>query len=228
MNENIEKTLVSSSGVDVSGSNISATAAAITQNNAEMKDKSMARILAYTLFKPMFELIYNSIKVANGLPDRADFIVDVNTANDDALLGGQLVQLCSIYAQIAATPIPVLQPQGLIEMAKTMTGCGDEEISKYFSIPQPTEEEMAAQAEQKAMAEEDRLRQASIADAQVQLALAQTAKTEVETDELIKKGEDNRLRSEEESLRAFKKLDLQEAELIYEMENPEANVSISR
>lgn len=226
--ENVEKTLVSSAGVDVTGSNISATAVAATVNSAEMKDKSMARVLAYTLFKPMFSLIYNSIKDENGLPSRADFRVDVNTANDDAMLGMQLVQAGTMFAQFAQAGIPIVSPQGMIEMAKTLTGCGDEEISKYFSVPQPTEEEMAAQAEAQRKAEEMEARQASLVDAQVQLAIAQVAETEVRTAELVKKGEDDRLRAEEESIRAFKKLDLQEAELIYEMENPEANVSISR
>lgn len=228
MNENIEKTLVSSAGVDVSGSNISATAAMITQNNAEMKDKSMARVLAYTLFKPLFTIIYNSIKDENGLPERGDFRVDVNTANDDALLGAQLIQLTSLYAQVAATPIPVLQPQGLIEMAKTMTGCGDEEIAKYFSIHQPTEQELAAQAKMEEEAAIDKARQATLVDAQVRLTLAQIAELEVNSAETIKNGEDKRLRNEEESIREFKKLDFKEAELIYEMENPDRNISVSR
>lgn len=228
INETVEKTLVSSAGVDVSGSNVSATAAAITQNNAEMKDKSMARVLAYTLFKPLFGLIYDAIKVENNLPNRADFRVDVNTANDDALLGMQLTQLASMYAQWAQAGIPILQPQGMIEMAKTMTGCSDEEMSKYFSIPQPTEEEMAAQAEaaeKQAIAEE---RQNTLLDVQVQLAIAQVAKTEVETSELIKTGEAKRIREEEDSLRNFQKLELQKAEIAYEMENPDQNLTVSR
>lgn len=228
INETVEKTLVSSSGVDVTGSNISATAAIISQNNAEMKDKSMARVMAYTMFKPVFGLIYDAIKDENGLPSKADFIVDVNTANDDAMMGAQLMQLGSVFAQWSQAQVPVINPQGMIEMAKTMTGAGDEEIAKYFSIPQPTEEELAAQAAAQEKADIMEARQATLVDAQVQLAIAQVAKTEVETAEIVKKGEDDRLRSEEESLRAFKKLDLQEAELIYEMENPEANVSVSR
>ncbi|MGL5964471.1 MAG: portal protein [Fusobacteriaceae bacterium] len=228
MNETIEKTLVSSSGVDVTGSNVSATAAVITQNNAEMKDKSMARILAYTLFKPLFSLIYNAVKVENGLPSRSDFIVDVNTSNDDAMLGSQLVQLSSLFAQLSQAGIPILDPQGMVEMAKTMTGCSDEEIAKYFKVPQPTEQEMMAQQEAVAKQAEMEARQSSLVDAQVQLACAQVAKTEVETAELIKKGEDDRLRSEEESLRAFQKLELQKAELEFEMTNPETNLSVSR
>ncbi|MGL5581047.1 MAG: portal protein [Cetobacterium sp.] len=228
VNDTIEKTLLSSTGVDVSGSNVSATAAAITQNNAEMKDKAFARVLSYTFFKPLFELIYNAIKVEYGFPSRADFRVDVNTANDDAVLGSQLVQLGAMFSQWSQAPIPVLQPQGMLEMAKTMTGCSDEELAKYFSIPQPTEEEMMAQQEQMMKQKEMEERQNSLMDAQVQLAIAQVAKTEVETSELIKNGDSKRTREEEESLRDFQKLELQKTEIAYEMANPDSNLTISR
>lgn len=228
VNDTVEKTLVSSSGVDVTGSNISATAAMISQNNAEMKDKSMARVLAYTMFKPVFGLIYNAIKDANGLPSKADFIVDVNTANDDAMMASQLMQLATMFSQVSQAQLAILPPQGMIEIAKTMTGASEEEMSKYFFLPQPTEQEMMAQQAAQEKADIAEARQASLVDAQVQLAVAQVVKTEVETAELVKKGEDDRLRAEEESLRAFKKLDLQEAELVFEMENPEATVSVSR
>lgn len=54
--------VMSAVGVDVTGANMSATAAAITANSADMKDKVIARVLAYTLFRPLFKGIYNILR----------------------------------------------------------------------------------------------------------------------------------------------------------------------
>lgn len=62
LQNNSKEDMASSVGVDVTGANMSATAAAITANSADMKDKVIARVLAYTLFKPLFEGIYDIIK----------------------------------------------------------------------------------------------------------------------------------------------------------------------
>lgn len=54
--------VATAAGVDVTGANMSATAAAITANSADMKDKVIARVLAYTLFQPLFSGIYELIR----------------------------------------------------------------------------------------------------------------------------------------------------------------------
>lgn len=214
--------IVTAAGVDVTGSNISATAAMISANSADMKDKVIARTLAYTLFKPMFKKVYDIIRVGTQLPLSGDFQIDVNTANDDGILGSQLMQLGNMFAQWSQSGSPILTPPGMLNMAKAITGLGDEEILSYFPMPaEPTPEEQQEAAIQKQIALESQVKQVELMDAQMQLAVAQIAKTEQETQELILDGEANRLRKEEESVVKFKQMELKERELEAEIESGE-------
>ncbi|TOB10071.1 hypothetical protein CGK12_24765, partial [Vibrio parahaemolyticus] len=65
--------------------------------NMEMQDKKFSKAFALSFMKPLFEKIYKLMKkedykiehndtVINGssLPSRYDFVVDVNTSNDNA------------------------------------------------------------------------------------------------------------------------------------------------
>lgn len=216
---NVDRNIMSSVGVDVSGANMSATAAQITANSADLKDKVMAKTFAYSAIRPLFKSIYNLVRAIEGasqMPKVVDFQVDVNTANDEGILSNQLIQLATAFAQI---------PEGVImkqEVAKTITGLSEEEVVKYFPMPpQPTEEEMMAaqqaEAEAKAEAQELASLQKGLLEAQVALAVAQVAVEEVKAQELILNGQAERDRAKEESVRKFKALDLKGVELTAEL-----------
>lgn len=260
LTQSYKEDVMSFTGVDVSGSGISATAAAITANSADLKDKVIARTLSYTLFRPLFEGIYDIIvaedlvigEVPNpqleqaqagvdagelppevmmeipetltirgaDLPDRGDFLIDVNTANDDAMLQSQLVNLMSLGAQL---------PPGLVnmqEVAAEFTGMDASEVARFFPVtPAPTEEDLALERATKEMA----LEQARL---QLEIMKAEMSKTAVETFEIEKKIETNiadaeakRLRDEEKSLREFKVLEMKEIELKAEVGGEEIQIS---
>ena len=252
--------ITSSVGIDVTGSNISATAAAITANSADMKDKVIARTLAYTLFRPLFEGIYNIIVSENlhigeipnpqvqqaqaqvergelppevmaeipqvlpvsgaDLPSVSDFIIDVNTANDEAILNGQLINLLTMFAQM---------PQGLVdnaEIAAQLTGLSKEEVAKFFPAPpEPTPEQQQMQQ----MAEQIQMETAQLNNelmkGQVGKVAAETIKIEEELKIKIDKAAEEALRAEEESLQQFKILELKEKELNAELSGQEIKVS---
>lgn len=223
---------VSAVGVDVTGGNMSATAAAITANSADLKDKVIARVLSYTLFKPLFEGLYNIIRdedltigqmpgpidpmtgqpgaqvdiTGSSLPKVSEFVVDVNTVNDDAVLANQLIQLGNTFAQWAQAQQPLLNAQTMVGIAKRITGLDDQGISEFFTVPQPSEEEMVMQQEQ--MAEQKELSELNkeMLRAQVGTAGALAAKTEQETVEMIKDGSARRKRDEEKSVVNFEEV----------------------
>ncbi|MGL5583767.1 MAG: portal protein [Cetobacterium sp.] len=212
---NVDRNIMSSVGVDVTGANMSATAAQITANSADLKDKVMAKCFAYSAIRPLFKSIYNLVRAIEGatqMPKVADFQVDVNTSNDDGVLAQQLVQLATIFAQL---------PEGTImkqEVAKAVTGLSEEEVVKYFPLPaQPTEEDMAKQAEAEAEAKDVADKQKALLEAQVALTVAQVAVEEVKAQEMILDGQAERERAKEDSVRKFKALDLKGVELTAEL-----------
>lgn len=252
MTNSTQQDLMSSVGVDVSGANISATAAAITANSADLKDKVIARTLAYTLFRPLFEGLYDIIvgedlvigeidnpQVAQAqemglgedviaqipaklpirgseLPSSADFIIDVNTANDDAMLNSQIMNLITLFAQI---------PPGLVntqEIAAQLTGLSEEEVLRFFpEAPGPTEEQqMMEQAQMEVQLETSRLSIEMMKGEMAKTAI-ETVKKEREVLEMIADSEAKRMRDQEKSLQEFKKLELKEKEMTYEMETGE-------
>lgn len=243
-------------GVDVSGSGISATAAAITANSADLKDKVIARTLAYTLFRPLFEGIYDIIVSENlrigemdnpqiaeaqagvqagqldpsvleqippvlpvsgaDLPDVSDFIIDVNTANDDAMLNSQILNLMTMASQL---------PPGLIniqEVAAQFTGIPVEEVVKYFPVaPAPSEEDAMLEQAQKEMALEQGRLGLELIKADVAKKAAECFEIEEDVARKAAESESKVLREEEESLQKFKVLELKELELRHELETGE-------
>lgn len=165
--------MLSATGIDVTGANMSATASAITANSADMRDKIIAKSLAYTLIRPLFARIYSIIRsenlplgavpdtsvpmqpgmppvmkviTGNMLPVSTEFRIDVNTVNDDTVLANQLIQLGNTFATWAQSPNPIMSPAGMVSIAKKITGMDDTEIAEYFSVPAPvppTPEQMA-------------------------------------------------------------------------------------
>lgn len=247
-------------GVDVSGSGISATAAAITANSADLKDKVIARTLSYTLFRPLFEGIYDIIvsedlvigeipnpQVAEAqagvesgelpqevlmeipqtlpirgadLPNVSDFVIDVNTANDDAMLNSQLLNLMTMMAQI---------PQGLVnvqEIAAQFTGMPVHLVAKFFPIaPQPSEEDMMIEQAQKEMALEQGALSLEMMKGEMTKLAAETFEIEKKVELNVAESEAARLRAEEKSIREFKVLEMKEKELTAELEGNQIQIS---
>lgn len=260
LTQNYKEDAMSAVGVDVSGANISATAAAITANSADMKDKVIARTLAYTLFRPLFEGIYDilvseNIKIGEvpnpqiqeamagiqsgelpqevlmeipemlpitgaDLPDVADFLIDVNTANDDAILNSQIINLVSLFAQI---------PQGLVdtrEVAAQLTGLSIEEIGKFFPVaPEPTPEQQEQQAAVEQLQMEAALLNNDLLKSQVGKTAAETFQIEQKIEQDVKDAESKRLREEEKSIQEFQRLELKTAEMEAELRGEKIQIS---
>ena len=243
---------VSAVGVDVTGANMSATAAAITANSADLKDKVIARVLSYTLFKPLFEGLYNIIRdedlvigktqpqqdpatgqmvepmdiTGSSLPKVSEFVVDVNTVNDDAVLANQLIQLGNTFAQWAQAQQPLLNAQTMVGIAKRITGLDDQGISEFFTIPQPTQEEMMMQQEQMMEQKEVTELNKEMLRAQVGTAAALAAKTEQETVELVKDSAARRKREEEKSVVNFEEVGIKKRK--QDLEEVVAGVDLSK
>lgn len=244
---------VSAVGIDVTGANMSATAAAITANSADMKDKVIARVLAYTLFRPLFKGIYDIIRsedlkigeipgqqdpesgamspptpiTGTSLPKSIEFQIDINTSNDDGILANQLIQLGNTFAQWSQVQSPMLTPTTMTKIAEKVTGLGAQEIAEYFSIPQPSEEEMMMQQKQMQDQAEMTELQKDLLRAQVGNAAAITAKTEQEMVEMIVDGETKRKNDASKVLIEMEKVDLKKRELEFEMETGQS-IQISK
>lgn len=207
--------------------NIAASTMSMAIHNAEMKDKKIAKSLAYTMIRPLFELMYNSIRDENltfdvdtpegpqpfqgsQLPERSEFYIDVNTANDDAMQAQQLNNVAQMVGQLSQMPSTVMTPENLYNLASAILKASDiNEVDAYLSNPaanQPSPEELAMQ-QQKAMEAEQR--QNDLLDAQVGVAVAQQAKLEVETSEIIKDGDAKRKLEEQKMLLEMERLEIE-------------------
>ena len=213
---------------------ISATAVAASVHNAEMSDKKIAKALAQSLVRPMFELIYNIMRDeglmfeveteegampvdASQLPKRSSFYIDVNTANDDAAQVQQLTSVMLTAMQLAQAPSTVVTPVNQYNIFKEILKRSDihnvEDFLTDPTPPEPTPEEQAMQAQQQQMQMEQMALGNETAKANLQLMAAQIARAEVETDELIKEKAAERLRAQEKSMIEFQKLELKKQEL---------------
>lgn len=233
LNASARDDMASSAGVDVTGaSGISATAAAITANAADLKDKVIARVLSYTLFKPLFEGLYEiiqneDIKIGEvvdqmgmvkpirggSLPKHSNFVIDVNTGKDDDILATNLITLGNTFAQWSQIQNAVMTPASYLAIAKQVLGLSEEEVKLYFHVKEPTPEEQAAAAQQQLDQFEMTGLNKELLKAQVGLAAADVAKKQQEVVEMIEDGKAKR-----EELRAkiaidFKKTELKEREL---------------
>ncbi|HDZ3730327.1 TPA: hypothetical protein RSW61_001925 [Vibrio harveyi] len=126
LSENVSKVKGNALSPDLSGSlnNVAASTVAMAVQNMEMKDKKFSKAFALSFMKPLFEKIYLLMKkedypiehngtVINGssLPSRYDFVVDVNTSNDNARIAGQLMNIAMAEAQLSQAKSPLITPQ---------------------------------------------------------------------------------------------------------------------
>lgn len=213
-----DRIISTSVGSLVSGgalNNAAASTVAMTLANEEMKDAVIAKSFAWTLVKPLFELMYETIReidmpipvddpsgqmpMLNGgsLPPRPDFTIDINTANDDSIKAMSLTQILTLIAQTAAMPIPLIDGQKAYNIAAELCKLqGIDNPEDFFldpsKAPEPTPEEQQAQAEQAQQDAAAKQIAMDLQEAQVQLAAINALRAEKEIEEMLKNGAINR------------------------------------
>lgn len=215
--------------------NMSATGVAISTHNTEMKDKRIAKSLAYTMIRPLFEMMYFMIQeealplevegmvpTETGemvpqvvpfdsalLPKRSDFYIDVNTATDDALQVQTLSQVSMALAQLSAMPSNVITPVNLYNIGKRMLKAADiSEVDDYLTDPSTQQPSPEEQQMAMAQAEEERRRAADMAEAQLGSVAAQQNLVETQTEELIKMNNWKREVDEKQMLIEMEKIEV--------------------
>lgn len=219
--------------------NSTAAAVSMVMGNQELKDKRIGGTLARTLVKPMFEGLYRilreeavNMKLDDGsvfnssqLPKLANFVVDINTVNDDAVVNGTLANILQIDATIGNAAGNVNAREIYKRMLKTVGGMTSEEVETYLPTkPQPTEEEVMKQQALEVAQFKQLESNISKTDAEIRSILIDIARKEAETSELIRDGVSQRQRAEEDSLRKFKELDIKAAHLGVEVSTAEHDV----
>lgn len=222
--------------------NVASQTMSMAISNSNMKDKVIAKSLANTFVKPMFERIYDVLREAaidleldepideqgtvifnsSQLPEQSKWFIDVNTSNDDAMVAGQLVNIMMTEAQVSQTQSAVITPENRSAIYKTILKHSDiPDVQNYVSNPadqQPSPEQIALQQKQLQLQIEAQEIGLEKSKAELQKLVAETAKVEVDTSETIRDGAAKRQREEEKSLQGFKKLELEKfkADVEYE------------
>ncbi|MEZ9944473.1 hypothetical protein AB4331_05890 [Vibrio breoganii] len=169
-----------------SPSNVAASTMAMAVQNAEMDDKAIAKSLAYSAVRPLFEKLYELIRKldldlepiesegqglkGSQLPKRCEFHIDVNTASDNAREIGQKTNIINQAAQFIELNSYLLNEKVIYEWA--------EDVSKTMGMnnplpnpadkPEPTPKELALQAK------------AELQEAEAQTIALETAKLEMQ------------------------------------------------
>lgn len=189
----------------------------------ELKDKVVAQTIARTGIRPLFMNLYETLRdeayvidtdegpfTADKFPSVYDFVVDVNTVNDQAVQTSGLLQVLNTVAQAKQAVGGILTDKNLFKIAdfacKTFGVKGEE----FFTDPdtqQPDPQSMrlqeitaSQQAEIQALAVEK-------ANAEVASAAAQIKLVETQIAEMVKNGEATRQREKEKSLIEFQKIE---------------------
>lgn len=215
--------------------NMSATGVAVQVHNTEMKDKRIAKSLAYTLIRPLFEMLYHMIKEeglplevegmvpsetgemvpqvvpfdSNMLPSRTEFYIDVNTSSDDAKQINTLSSVAATLAQLGAMPSQVMTPANLYNIGARMLKSADiTDVDSYLTDPSTQQPSPEEQQLAMAQAEEDRMRAADMAEAQLGNVAAQQNLVETQAEELVKMNNWTRELDEKKLLVEMEKLEI--------------------
>ncbi|ENN9981080.1 hypothetical protein ACAS46_002739 [Vibrio vulnificus] len=211
ISENVNKVKGNALSPDLSGSlnNVAASTVAMAVQNMEMQDKKFSKAFALSFMKPLFEKIYKLMKkedykiehndtVINGssLPSRYDFVVDVNTSNDNARIAGQLMNIAMAEAQLSQAQSPLITPQeryNIFAESLKATGTSPEKFLRNpADQPKPDPKIMA----------EQQVFQKAVKDLQFQKENAEYMKTLAETIQINSEIE----RAKEKSITDFLKV----------------------
>lgn len=236
LRESREELLNSSSSQQLDNSvlqNTTAAAISMVMGQQGLTDRKFAGNLARTcvvyIAKGLYKMLREEsvdLELSDGskfntsqLPVEPDFIIDVQTKHDEALISGMLLNVAQTELQMAAATSPIVTPQERYNIyERELKGVGVCDPTPYLKnpsdVPPPSPEQMAEMQAQKEL--EKRLQEAnvttaentaSLTEAQVYKELAQTAKYESETVENISQVQSEIKRNEEHSVREFDKLE---------------------
>lgn len=199
---------------NVSGQSISMMIA-----NEGLKDKVMAKAVARTGIRPLFEKLYKVMRDAgimiqttqgtitsDQFPELYDFEIDINTANDKMMQNRSLANTLQVLAQISPQGIEVISPTNKVAIASQLLEGSELDASQFFSDPSAnvSPEEIE---QQKRDAQEDKILEKNVkllgyqtASAEFLKTLAEIYKIEVSVDEHVKDGHMKRETSANESL----------------------------
>ncbi|MEB4674785.1 hypothetical protein MXL54_08390 [Enterobacteriaceae bacterium G50] len=201
---------------------IAAATVAMSLYQDGLKGAVLCKALERTLIKPLYSLIYEIVKdesypllddrgqAVEGLtlPNLYEFVVDVNTSQDDFAQSMQLSNTAGFIAQLAQIQSPVLTPQNQYNIAKFMCERMDLDANQYFTDPSqnqdPHQQQMQARAE--AINAELQSVQLETAKTSYYKQLAEIYKIEAETEELIRDGHNKRVIDQQESLTKMAKV----------------------
>ncbi|TKG17746.1 portal protein [Vibrio lentus] len=142
-------------------SNVAASTMAMAVQNAEMDDKKIAKALAYSAIRPLFEKLYKlicildldveledgSVVKGSELPKRVEFHIDVNTAQDLAREVGQKSNIINQAAAMLDLNSYLVNEQVIFDwaedVAKTMGM--DNPLPNPKDKPEPTPDEVIKQ-----------------------------------------------------------------------------------
>lgn len=183
--------------------NVAASTVAMAVDNMEMQDKTFSKAFALSYVKPMFEKMYKLIKsenialedgdsVVNGdsLPSRAEFVIDVNTPNDNARIAGQHMNMLNAINSLPEDMrSEFTSVEHIYNMMSDVYSAMGVEPSKYIpdpaDKPEPTpEEQVIADAIQQGQLEIQQIK-LNKERAEVRKLGADVVKTEVETMKLL-------------------------------------------
>lgn len=183
--------------------NVAASTVAMAVDNMEMQDKTFSKAFALSYVKPMFEKMYKLIKsenialedgdsVVNGdsLPSRAEFVIDVNTPNDNARIAGQHMNMLNAINSLPEDMrSEFTSVEHIYNMMSDVYSAMGVEPSKYIpdpaDKPEPTPEDQAiSEAVKKGQLEIQQI-QLNKERAEVRKLGADVVKTEVETMKLL-------------------------------------------
>lgn len=220
--DNIISTSVGSTMTPDGLPQVAASTVAMVLSNEQLKDKVVAKNLARTLITPLYEGIYELMRsekyrifmedgstiTADQFPSSYEFIIDINTQDDNAAQAAQIANVAQMMAQLSQVQSPLMTPQNLFEISQRMLKqVNIEDGDKYFTNPaaqQPDPQMLAKQQAQEALAEEAAKVQLEAAKAQVIYTTAQAAKIDFDMSEAAKNSSAKRQRDAEDSLRKFK------------------------
>ncbi|NVC72614.1 portal protein [Vibrio vulnificus] len=156
--------------------NVAVGTMAMAVQNMEMQDKTFSKAFALSYVKPLFEKMYKLVKQekltinsedmpVNGgqLLPRPEFVIDVNTANDNARIAGQHMNMLNVINGLPEDIRGEFQsPEHLYNMMSDVYRAMGVEPSKYIpdpaDKPEPTpEEQMLAEEARKAEIEMQQL-----------------------------------------------------------------------
>lgn len=181
-----------------------ASAIALKLYQDAQKGKLLSKTIARTLIRPLVEAIYHIIKdesfdletpdgqIVEGmeLPNLFDFVIDVNTVNDDFAQYTQLANVSNLMMQLSQVPMNVMSDQNKYEIGKFALESFDMDVNRFLTDPSQNQDQFAQQeaAEQKAKVAENDTMILELNKMKLRHEAAKVFALEQDTEEKIRNG----------------------------------------